>query len=397
MHRSATAACLAIVLMLGACGGAGSLGSLTDGLGTSGDELACGDASFERGELETMPSLDTLPEEVLAAVDDMGEPALDTSLDWRVVETGDDEVVLIREFDPDEPAAAGGDTHGTTRLAPITGGPNIPDGTWFVRGGSSCSPRLADGAGDSQAKLRLADTPSPDDTELTLLVNERRCASGQSAEGRIDLDELHLTEEQVRVRVSVRPPPGSGQTCPANPWTPFTVDLDEPLGDRAIVDANLVPARELQVGTEENSFDPATEDRDTAVERALSFDVWPDYTLRVDTACYCPAGTYEVVVREGEVVARRGVDGENSSIEAEPGPPLAPSITEVLERLRTAYEGDPESITDIAVEESGMLIRLAFDPSRDTDDDEIAYRFEIDVDSPEDSIHGDGGDATASA
>lgn len=389
VHRLVTVGCLALVLALGACGGGGSSGG-PDARGTSDDAaLVCGDASFEEVELAAVPSLDTLPDEVLDAVDDTGEPAVDTSLDWRVTASDDDEVVLIREFDPDEPAAAQGDTHGTMRLAPITGAPNIPDGTWFVWGGSSCSPRLADGAGDGQADLRLADTPSAEDTELTLLVMEQGCASGRSADGRIDLDELTLTEDQVRVRISVRPPPGQAQDCQGNPWTPYTIVLGEPLGDRTVVDANLVPARELLIGTDERSFDPEDEDRDAAVERALSFDVWPDYTLRVETTCFCPAGTSEVVVRDGQVVERRQVGDGKLPADAELDPSLAPSIPEVLERLRMAYEKDPESVTDIAVEESGMLIRVAFDPIRDAIDDEIAYRFEVDVDSPGDPVRGE--------
>lgn len=390
MHRVATLASLALVLVLGACGEAGSPSSGSDDVATSGNAtLVCGDASFADGDLAAMPPLDTLSDEILGAVDDTGEPAVDTTLDWRVAAADDDEVVLLRELDPGEPAAARGDSHGTMRLAPITDAPNIPDGTWFVWSSGSCSPRLADGAGDGQAELRLADTPAADDTELALLVMERRCASGRSAEGRIDLDELSLTEEQVRVRVSVRPPPGDAQNCQGNPWTPYTVDLGEPLGDRTVVDANLVPARELPVGTEERSFDPEAEGRDAAVERALSFDVWPDYTLVVETTCFCPAGTSEVVVRDGEVVERRHVGEPRLPADIELDAALAPSITEVLERLRTAYEEDPDSITDIAVEESGMLIRVAFDPIREAIDDEIAYRFQVDVDSPGDPIRGD--------
>lgn len=251
MHRLATTTCLTVVLLLAACGD-GSVVGPADGGGTSpGASLVCGDATFDERDLATMPSLDTLPDEVLAAVDDAGAPAVDTSLDWRVAVADDSEVVLIRAFDPDEAAAARGDTHATMRLGPITGAPNIPDGTWLVWSASSCSPRLADGAGDSQAELRLADTPSPDATELALLVMERRCASGRSADGRIDLDELTITEDEVRVRVSVRPPPGDAQDCQGNPWTPFTVDLGQPIGDRTVVDANLVPARELRVGTAE--------------------------------------------------------------------------------------------------------------------------------------------------
>ncbi|MFP5252215.1 MAG: DUF6174 domain-containing protein [Actinomycetes bacterium] len=333
-----------------------------------------------------MPRVGMLPDEVVAAVDDAGAPAVDASQNWRVAAADDDEVVLIREVDPDEPAAARGDTHATMRLAPITGAPNIPDGTWFLWGTSSCTPRLADGAAEGQAELRLADLPSAGDTELTLLVRERRCASGRSAEGRIDLDELTLTEDEVRVRVSVRPPPGDAQDCQGNPWTPFSIEFGEPLGDRTVVDANLVPARELLVGTEERSFDPEAGSRDAAVKRALSFGVWPDYTLRVETTCFCPAGTYEVVVRDRAVVWRGRVDTTESQTDAEPEAPLAPSITEVLEQLRVAYQEDPDSIIDVAVEESGMLIRVTFDPSREAIDDEIGYRFEVDVDSPGDAI-----------
>jgi hypothetical protein len=390
--RRPTATCLSLVLLLAACGGGAAVGggedvTASDVPGASDTTVACGEASFEDGELATMPTLDTLPDEVLAAVDDTGEPALDTTRDWRVAEAGDDEVVLIRAFEEDEPAAAGGDTHAVVRLGPITGAPNIPDRSWFVWSSGLCSPRLADGAGDGRADLRLADDPAPDDTELRLLVMEHRCASGRSAEGRIDLAELTLTEDQVRVRVSVRPPPGDAQTCQGNPWTPFTVDLGEAVGDRTVVDADLVPPRALPVGTDQPAFDPDPEAHDAAVERALSFDVWPDYTLLVTTTCFCPAGTYEVVVRDGEVVSRRPVDATKPS-GVDPGPTLAPSLTELLDRLRDAYAEDPEAITDVAVDESGLLQRVAFDPARNAIDDEIAYDLEVDVDSPGDPVRG---------
>ena len=388
MNRLALPACL--VLGLGGCGGVGRSSGGPNARDTTGDAaLVCGDASFREGDLAAMPSLDTLPDEVVDAVDDTGEVAVDASLDWRVAASSDDEVVLILEFDPDEPAAARGDTYATMRLAPITGAPNIPDGTWFVWGGSTCSPRLADGAGDGQAEIRLGDIPSAVDTELTLLVMEQGCASGRSADGRVDLDELTLTDDQVRVRISVRPPPGQSQECPGNPWTPYAIDLGEPLGNRTVVDANLVPPRELLVGTVERSFDPDDEDRNAAVERALSFDVWPDYTMQVETDCFCPAGTYQVVVRDGTVVQRRPVDDKEVAADAEVDESLAPSITETLERLRVSYEEDPASVTDIAVEESGMIIRVAFDPFPDAVDDEIGYRFEADVDSPGDPIPGE--------
>ena len=33
--------------------------------------------------------------------------------------------------------------------------------------------------------------------------------------------------------------------CPSNPPTPFTVDLDEPLGDRLLLDASTLPPRPI--------------------------------------------------------------------------------------------------------------------------------------------------------
>lgn len=115
------------------------------------------------------------------------------------------------------------------------------------------------------------------------------------------------------------------------------------------------------------------------------FDVWPDYTLRVETDGVGSGGSYEVVVREGEVVSRRAVDAASAAAGDDPDPMLAPSIAEVLDRLRAAYDEAPDAITDIAVEESGLLLRIAFEPAT-PDDDEVAYRFAVDVDSPGDPV-----------
>jgi len=255
MRRTALAVVLGAALLAAGCGGLGETFGSPDrdrgaAPGGAGRTLVCGDATFEEGDLATMPGLATLPDDVQAAVDDTGTPAVDATLDWRVAEAAEDAVVLIRPLDPAEPAAGQGDSHATMRLGPITGAPNIADGTWFVWGGATCSPRLAEGAGDDQAEVRLAAAPAATDTELALLVMERRCASGQSAEGRIRLDGLEVTADEVRVRISVSRPPGDAQTCQGNPWTPFTVDLDEPVGGRTVVDANLVPPRPLPVGAD---------------------------------------------------------------------------------------------------------------------------------------------------
>lgn len=384
---------LSLLLVLSACGGAtGGVSPLSDG--GDGQLLSCGDATWPEGELDDLPPLDTLPEDVLAAVDDMGEPVVDRSLPWRVAVQDGPDVVLVRALEPNEPDATGGATHAALSLFRVDGEPTLPPGTWHIAGGDICTPRLAEGNEGGRAEVRLADTPSPGDTSLQLAVMERACASGQSAEGRVVIDELHLTDTEVRVRVSVIPPPGDDQTCQGNPWTQLEVDLGEPLGERTVVDANLVPAQELMVGTAEpEPFDPEAEPLDDAVARALEFTPWPDYTVQVETTCFCPSGTYEVVVREGEVVARRAAEPRiedwlpAADFDA-PNFSDAPSLSELQQRLAEAYEDDPDTITDLVVDESGAVLRVAFDPS-EAEDDEIAYRVFADVDSPGDPIDQD--------
>lgn len=168
--------------------------------------------------------MSSLPDGPAGAVDDAGTPAFDPSLAWKVVHQSDDRVDLVRELD--EPVdMLGGDvrTHASRSLELVT-----DDGL-----------RVAD--------LLLAEAPAPDDTAVDLLVQERGCASGQSAEGRVEIVELTETADEVQLRIGVRPPDADVWTCPGNPSTPFTVKLNESLGDRKIVDVSVVPPRPVTV------------------------------------------------------------------------------------------------------------------------------------------------------
>jgi hypothetical protein len=84
---------------------------------------------------------------------------------------------------------------------------------------------------------------SPESTSIDLLVNERGCASGESAEDRMAPPQIEYGEDEVVVTTRVVPPPGP-QTCPSNPDTPLTVELEEPLGDRELLDGSRQPAAE---------------------------------------------------------------------------------------------------------------------------------------------------------
>lgn len=87
--------------------------------------------------------------------------------------------------------------------------------------------------------LDPSSVPTPESTELHLVVTERQCASGISAEGRIEAT-VSYTETEVAIAVIVNSV-GGYANCPGNPPTTFTVQLAEPLGDRAIVGADPPP------------------------------------------------------------------------------------------------------------------------------------------------------------
>lgn len=252
MTRTVAGLALAI-LFLTACGTAEDRGDTSVTVGSDGGDAArgadtttvnCGGSVYDLGELADAPPASSLPDGPAGAVDDTGAPAFDPSRDWKVVHQSDDRVDLVRELD--EPLDKGrGDirTHGSRTLQRITGATNVPDGTWLLTSSGPCAQRLVADEDIGDADLTLADTASPSDASIDLLVHERACASGQSAEGRIRLLELSETAEQIRLRIGVRPPDGDSQSCPANPPTTFTVELGEPLGGREIVDVSVVPPR----------------------------------------------------------------------------------------------------------------------------------------------------------
>ncbi len=78
----------------------------------------------------------------------------------------------------------------------------------------------------------LRQEPQRSATSLELLVEERACASGRSAEGRIEVD-VDESPDAISLSVGVRRLDGD-QECPGNPRTPYRVDLSEPVGDRDI-------------------------------------------------------------------------------------------------------------------------------------------------------------------
>ena len=99
---------------------------------------------------------------------------------------------------------------------------------------------MIDGLRASPFELDPAQERSADDREVRLLVHEERCASGQSADGRVRAPAVEDTPDSVVITITVEPVKG-GADCPGNPDTPYAVELTEALGGRRVLDGSTNP------------------------------------------------------------------------------------------------------------------------------------------------------------
>ena len=86
---------------------------------------------------------------------------------------------------------------------------------------------------------------TPDSTAIAVLVTERACTGATSVDDRLGPPEIRYTTAAVEVLYTATPLTGSGVvTCPGNPADHVTLHLDEPLGNRKLVDASTYPPRD---------------------------------------------------------------------------------------------------------------------------------------------------------
>ena len=132
-------------------------------------------------------------------------------------------------------------------------------GFWATRPGSvevttaddatpvESSSTTPDSAGTPTAVTPTDATPSPwvlrnptfdpSSNVVEILVSDQSgCTSGRRADDRITY-ELDLTQTEVTITALTTALEG-GQNCPSNPFTPLTIALGEPVGDRALIDGS---------------------------------------------------------------------------------------------------------------------------------------------------------------
>jgi hypothetical protein len=120
------------------------------------------------------------------------------------------------------------------------------DGQWELDLAGECRPRVVLGGGLGPADWWIDPAGPPlgrAATEFEALVLERGCASGESSQGRIAPPFVRYEADAVVLTFGVIPKPGA-QRCPGNPPGSFRVRLDEPIGDRWLLDGGEYPPRD---------------------------------------------------------------------------------------------------------------------------------------------------------
>lgn len=120
-------------------------------------------------------------------------------------------------------------------------------GTWnYVRSGQCALQPIFEDLEAASWQLAPGQQITPETRTFDVLVTASGCSSGERPDGRIAPAAAIYQETSVTVIFGARPLPGA-QTCQSAPPAMVTLRLDEPLGDRQLLDGSVFPA-ELRGG-----------------------------------------------------------------------------------------------------------------------------------------------------
>jgi hypothetical protein len=242
--RLVTPAILA-VLVLAACGDAvtkdvdsdaSSVSPNTDYIGAfpnGGDLLyTCGDTPFDPSLLEGPGGLehaDGALADALRRLPKTPDGAMDGE-GWRVVHESENEVLIA--------APSPSDKHPYVTATFERSGQG-----WEPLGWGDCLPIAV--LGDrSPATWKLGEEATGDTTELLLLVSEQACSSGRELTEENTRVDVQYSEDEIVIVVSADPlsaGKNEAYTCIGAPPSPITVELEEPVQGRRLVDAGPYP------------------------------------------------------------------------------------------------------------------------------------------------------------
>lgn len=118
----------------------------------------------------------------------------------------------------------------------------------------TCGARPVAPAGRQWAQVALTDATT--DTTIDLQVSEIECTSARDPELFLAEPVVLETAESVTVFWTSEAMTGDAN-CPGNPWVPRTIHLEDPLGDRELLDGSTYPPQVVRTVEEIESGPPA--------------------------------------------------------------------------------------------------------------------------------------------
>lgn len=155
---------------------------------------------------------------------------------------GDDPELFVLDIGDDEAQFATIEADGlpgaNVRVDRVDG--DVWRATGFGGGCNNLSVAYPAGLNQVEINLDPDNLPTPDQTEIALLVTERACASGQPMGDRLLEPQIIEETDRILLVFAAAVNPGDAN-CPGNPSTSVTVTLTAPLGDRDLLDGGTFP------------------------------------------------------------------------------------------------------------------------------------------------------------
>ncbi|AYY14351.1 hypothetical protein EF847_18280 [Actinobacteria bacterium YIM 96077] len=243
--------------LLAACGDDDSSTVVTDdavddgGPGLTGPAasdlvVSCGPVEFGDipADTSSLPALGERTSEIdLASIE--GERELFEVHDWSIASESDDELEL---FGTAHDAPPDGPNHAYATL-------ERADSGWVPRSWGQCGLEVdAPGWGHARFVLDPGTEPDAASSTVSLRAWEVDCANGQAPDDRAVEPVILDDDDTVSVVILVEPVQ-EGAECPGNPSFSVELELDEPLGERAVYDASVDPAQERSWPPSESSLE----------------------------------------------------------------------------------------------------------------------------------------------
>ncbi|UUX60540.1 hypothetical protein [Glutamicibacter halophytocola] len=92
------------------------------------------------------------------------------------------------------------------------------------------------------AQWSLMDSSAVTSKSTSLDLGVMRIACGSGVTGGITGAQVDYGEENITIGMVVEPLTGAPQTCQSNETVPYTLELEEPVGQRTLIDASCAAA-----------------------------------------------------------------------------------------------------------------------------------------------------------